>query len=133
MSIHSKSLFTRAQQLEPGDSIVAEFSSKRKAESIRVSLYRERKFYGDPSISISSEGNKVILEREKENFTVTIKSADGTTREEKLARIQTIKAGTDENYTTELQEIYEMAEESNYRQELIDELISNLNARYGRS
>jgi hypothetical protein len=133
MSIHSKSLFTRAQQLEPGDSITAEFSSKRKAESVRVSLYRERKYYGDPSISISSEGNKVILEKEKENFMVTIRSADGTTKEEKLSKLRSSRNGTDENYNLELQEIHEMAEEANYRQELIDELVNNLNERYGRS
>jgi len=124
MSIHSETLFTKAQSLQPGESLVAEFASKRKAESVRVSLYRERNKKSDFTVSISTEGNKVFLDKEKAEFSFMIRGVDGTMREESAVVLG--------SYDIELQEIYESSKEAGYRQELIDELIDNLNERHGR-
>lgn len=124
MTTQAVDLFGRAKRLTPGEAVIIETASKKKAESLRVLLYRERNRLSDFTVGISVDGTTVTLEKESPTHTYSIRGLDGT--------VQTEESVRDKNYKKELEEILQTVKELGYTQNLQDELIDNLNERYGR-
>jgi hypothetical protein len=117
-------LFALARKLTPGKAVFRTFATRKQAESLRVSLYRERNRLEDYTVDISIEENRVILTKARDFISYGMIDENGIVTEE------TVTVKTD--YDKELAEIYESAKENEWKQELIDELVENLNERYGR-
>jgi hypothetical protein len=118
-------LFAVARSLTPGEAIFRGFATRKQAESLRVSLYRERNRLEDYTVDISIEENKVILTKARDVVSYGKIDATGKVTEENIV--------IESEYEKERKEIFEQAKENSWKQELVDELIANLNERYGRS
>jgi hypothetical protein len=125
MSTETESFFQTARKLPESEAIFATFASRRQADSFRIGLYKVRKRVEDYTVDISIKDNTVFATKARTVVKYGLVDKNGVVTHESVIAVT--------NYNKELEEIYQEAKLHNWNESLVDELIANLNDRYGRN
>ena len=123
-STEAHSFFTAAVKLKPGMAIAKDFASRKQADSFRVSLYKVRKYLENYTVDIAIDDKTVFATKARETSSYRIIDENGVVTNETVT-LQTA-------YDKDLEELLQEAKQFSWKEELLQEAVTNLKARYGK-